>query len=176
MTQTSYIYQYDSPIGILTMASDKKNLTGLWIAEQKYFGRTLSKNLEPAYIPIFKQTSDWLDAYFAGKNPVMDIPVSPQGSPFSKKVWMELLNIPYGTTVTYGSIAKKIVQDPQKAAKSAQAVGLAVGHNPISILIPCHRVIGADGNLTGFAGGLDKKIFLLKLEGIPLQTEKKRRL
>ena len=120
---------------------------------------------EERLTPVFEQTLDWLQIYFAGHNPAFLPPLSPGGTPFRKEVWDVLLTIPYGQTRTYGEIASVIAARRGLPHMSAQAVGGAVGHNPISLLIPCHRVVGADGSLTGYAGGVDKKAQLLKLEG-----------
>lgn len=160
-----YIYTYYSPIGNLTLASNGIDLTGLWFDGQNYFGSTLEPERQTKSLPIFQQVSLWLDDYFAGKHPKATIPLSPVGSPFRQAVWNLLLGIPYGQVTTYGAIAKQLQQQTGKSV-SAQAVGGAVAHNPISILIPCHRVISASGNLTGYAGGLEKKSYLLQLEGI----------
>lgn len=152
---------YDSPLGQLTLASDGEAIIGLWIEGQKYFAAGIPTNLPVCDdLPVFLQARDWLDRYFAGKRPaVCELPLAPQGSAFRQSVWTILCQIPYGHTVTYGEIAKRL------GCKSAQAVGGAVGHNPISIIIPCHRVLGADRGLTGYAGGTDKKIWLLRHEG-----------
>ena len=152
---------YDSPIGLLTLVSDGEAITGLWIEGQKYFAAGIPTNLPVCDdLPVFLQTRDWLDRYFAGKRPLPgELPLAPQGSAFRQSVWAILCQIPYGHTVTYGEIAKRL------GCKSAQAVGGAVGHNPISIIIPCHRVLGSDGSLTGYAGGVDKKIWLFAHEG-----------
>ena len=152
---------YDSPIGLLTLVSDGEAIIGLWIAGQKYFAAGIPTNLPVCDdLPVFLQARDWLDRYFAGKRPaVCELPLAPQGSAFRQSVWTILCQVPYGHTVTYGEIAKRL------GCKSAQAVGGAVGHNPISIIIPCHRVLGADRGLTGYAGGTDKKIWLLRHEG-----------
>lgn len=164
-----YTCGYSSPIGEMTMASDGTHLTGLWFNGQKYFGSTLErehKNLPgdggEKGIPVFAQTKKWLDAYFAGNRPASRPPLAPRGSAFRQQVWEILMEIPYGETVTYGEIAGKM--SGGGIGMSAQAVGGAVGHNPISIIIPCHRVLGSSGQLTGYAGGLDKKEYLLKLE------------
>ena len=152
---------YDSPIGLLTLVSDGEAIIGLWIEGQKYFAAGIPTNLPVCDdLPVFLQARDWLDRYFAGKRPAAnELPLAPQGSAFRQSVWTILCQIPYGHTVTYGEIAKRL------GCKSAQAVGGAVGHNPISIIIPCHRVLGADRGLTGYAGGTDKKIWLLRHEG-----------
>ena len=153
-----YISTYQSPLGGVTLSSDGESLTGLWFDGQKYFAATLSQSHKAADLPVFRQTARWLDIYFQGLAPDFTPPLTPRGSPFRQAVWDELLRIPYGETVTYGDIAKKL------GVRSAQAVGGAVGHNPISIIIPCHRVLGAKNDLTGYAGGLEKKAFLLTLE------------
>jgi len=159
-----YTAQYSSPVGRLTLASDGEALTGLWIEGQKYFASSVSDSVE-ADLPIFRQTAKWLDRYFAGEKPeASELPLTPAGSPFQQAVWRLLCGIPYGRTVTYGELAQKISEERGKPS-SARAVGGAVGHNPISIIIPCHRVVGANGALTGFAGGVDKKLQLLKHEG-----------
>ena len=152
---------YDSPIGLLTLASDGEAIIGLWIEGQKYFAAGIPTNLPVCDdLPVFLQARDWLDRYFVGKRPAAsELPLAPQGSAFRQSVWTILCQVPYGHTVTYGEIAKRL------GCKSAQAVGGAVGHNPISIIIPCHRVLGADRGLTGYAGGTDKKIWLLRHEG-----------
>lgn len=156
-----------SPVGILTLAADDSALTGLWIAGQTYFASTLDDTAEEFRDhPVFCETNHWLDAYFSkAKLPPLP-PLAPKGSAFRQAVWKLLLDIPYGETVTYGSLAK--VLRTQGIGASAQAVGGAVGHNPILLLIPCHRVIGSGGNLTGYAGGVDLKQQLLKHEGIVL--------
>lgn len=157
-----YTAEYHSPFGLLTLASDGTALTGLWFAGQKYFGASLGTH-QPAELPIFSAVSHWLDRYFAGEAPEVTIPLAPQGSAFRQAVWQQLLQIPYGQTSTYGTIANALAQQTGKPV-SAQAVGGAVGHNPISILIPCHRVLGADGSLTGYAAGIEIKKQLLLLE------------
>lgn len=163
-----YIAHYSSPLGSMTLASDGTALIGLWFDGQKYFADTLKEvqTLSPN-LPVFDQTRQWLDIYFSGKEPTFTPPLLIQGSPFRKQVWQLLLEIPYGRTMTYGEIAQKL------QCKSAQAVGGAVGHNPISIIIPCHRVIGADGSLTGYAGGVERKASLLKLESYKQDTNNK---
>ena len=157
-----YRTQTPSPLGGLILASDGEALTGLWLPGQKYFGATLKNDAEErADLPVFAQARAWLEAYFAGRRPdPRQLPLAPQGSAFRKRVWAILLDIPYGETVTYGQIAREI------GCASAQAAGGAVGHNPISIIVPCHRVLGARGDLTGYAGGLQAKRFLLRLEGV----------
>lgn len=155
-----YSTDYSSPLGKMMIASDGEAVCGVWFYGQKHFP-SLENSIENDNLAIFREVKDWLDDYFKGLNPKIDFKLKPEGSEFRQKVWKILSQIPYGETLTYGEIASKI-----SPTMSAQAVGGAVGHNPISILIPCHRVIGADGKLTGYAGGLDKKIGLLKLERI----------
>ena len=159
-----YIHHYDSPLGGITIASDGKALTGLWFDGQKYFAKGLDKDIREKNLPVFEQTDQWLDSYFSGKAPGFTPPLNMKTTPFRKAVWEILLTIPFGKTMTYGEIARILAERQGVERMSAQAVGGAVGHNPIGIIIPCHRVVGADGSLTGYAGGLDKKIALLKLE------------
>ena len=159
-----YVTKISSPVGNLLLASDGQALTGLWLEGQKYFAATLDDNAaECSELPVFRQTTEWLDAYFE-KSPLPALPpLAPMGSAFRQAVWKLLLEIPYGQTTTYGELARGLRENGVSAAP--QAVGGAVGHNPISILIPCHRVLGADGSLTGYAGGVETKRFLLTLEG-----------
>lgn len=160
-----FVSHYDSPLGILYLAADEEALKGVWFEGQKYFASELKENgTEEKETPVLKRTREWLDLYFAGKDPKFLPPLAPDGSEFRKEVWKLLLTIPYGKTMTYGEIGRKIAEMTGKKHMSAQAVGGAVGHNPISILIPCHRVVGTNGSLTGYAGGIEKKIGLLKLE------------
>ena len=163
-----YKTYYSSPVGLLTLASDGKSLIGLWIEGQKYYEGSMAGSLtEKSDLPIFKTTEKWLDKYFNGKKPaISELPLAPAGGEFRQSVWDILCEIPYGEVTTYGEIAKKIAKKMKKTSMSSQAVGGAVGHNPISIIIPCHRVIGANGSLTGYAGGIDKKIKLLELEEV----------
>lgn len=163
-----YSTEYISPIGKLTIASDGTNIVGLWLEGQKYFLDTLPEMpIENNDIPVFDKVRDWLDCYFNGEKPdIKELPLKPIGGEFRQAVWQCLCEIPYGEVTTYGAIAKKVAIELGKESMSAQAVGGAVGHNPISIIIPCHRVIGANGILTGYAGGIDKKIQLLRLEGV----------
>lgn len=157
-----YKTEYNSPIGKLTFASDGNNLIGLWIEGQKYFASTVKTEMvERNELPIFQETKNWLDRYFRGEKPtISELLLAPNGSEFRQKVWKILCEIPYGEVTTYGDIAKKL----GVSRMLAQAVGGAVGHNPISIIIPCHRVVGSNGSLTGYAGGLDLKIKLLEHE------------
>ena len=161
-----YKTYYKSPIGNLMLLSDGDNLVGLYIENQKYYLNGIKQELTSKdNLQVFENTKKWLDRYFAKKNPsIKEIPLAPIGGEFRQKVWKILCEIPYGQTITYGEIAKKIAKEMQKEKMSAQAVGNAVGHNPISIIIPCHRVVGKDGSLTGYAGGIEKKRILLELE------------
>lgn len=161
---TQYISTYSSPIGELTLASNGPCLTGAWFDGQKYFGSTLTNEYEQKSLPVFEQTKAWLNCYFSGKVPDFTPDLHLTGTPFRLEVWEILKGIPYGKTVTYKEIAETIALSKGLRSISAQAVGNAVGHNPIGILIPCHRVIGCNGSLTGYAGGIDKKISLLTLE------------
>lgn len=165
-----YKTNYQSPIGNILLASDGKNLVGLWIEKQKYFASSLNTEMvENSDLKVFQDTKSWLERYFSNKKPeITELPLAPAGSDFRKAVWEILCEIPYGKVTTYGEISKKIANQMKKSTMSAQAIGGAVGHNPISIIIPCHRVIGANGNLTGYAGGLDLKIKLLEHEGVDL--------
>ncbi len=159
-----YIQYYQSPISNMIMTGNDTSLTGLWFIQQKNTVPALSEEYLEKPLNVFNQTRKWLDIYFCGKVPDFTPPLSMEATPFRKMVWEILLTIPYGQTTTYGEIAGKIAPKMGLARMSAQAVGQAVGHNPISIIVPCHRVIGANGNLTGYAGGIDLKIQLLTLE------------
>ena len=155
-----YISHYDSPLGAMTMASDGFCLIGLGFDGQKCFASILDKGCEERDdLPIFDETRRWLDLYFAGKVPDFTPALLMRANDFRRRVWEVLLTIPYGKTMTYGEIAQRIGKP-----RAAQAVGGAVGHNPISLIIPCHRVIGVDGSLTGYAGGIERKKWLLKME------------
>lgn len=169
MAENCYMMKYRSPIGLLKLASDGMHITGLWIDGQKYDGALLLENAKEGKLPVFDQAGEWLDLYFSGMQPGALPPLAPKGSDFRQAVWQLLLNIPYGSVTTYGAIAKELEKSRKKAV-SAQAVGGAVGHNPISILIPCHRVVGSDGSLTGYAGGIDKKRWLLEREGVSMTS------
>jgi methylated-DNA-[protein]-cysteine S-methyltransferase len=160
-----YISVIESPVGTLTVASDGRNITGLWIEGQKYFARTLEKTVLNQDLPVFADVRKWLDVYFSGREPDFTPPLAPKGSPFQQSIWNGLRGIPYGQTTTYGELARQSVPGNGAGRISARAVGGAVGRNPISILIPCHRVIGKNGSPTGYAGGIDIKIKLLQLEG-----------
>ncbi len=158
------IQHYDSPLGGILLAADEIGLTGLWFDGEKYFADHLSKEHAEQETPVLSQTKRWLDIYFAGNEPDFLPPLHPIGSAFRQSVWKILLQIPYGQTTTYGEIAQQLAKQRGLARMSAQAVGGAVGHNEISVIIPCHRVVGTSGSLTGYAGGIDKKIKLLELE------------
>ena len=158
---------YESPVGSLLLASDGENLTGLWLEGQKYYGAGLAADaVQKDDLPAFDAVREWLDAYFAGKKPgVSALQIAFVGTEFRRAVWQLLCEIPYGESVTYGELAQKLVVKGVCETMSARAVGGAVGHNPISIIVPCHRVMGKDGSLTGYAGGVDAKRRLLMLEG-----------
>lgn len=162
------VYFYQAPFGRLTLASDGDNITGLWIDGQKYDRATLEQPYRVCgqEIAVFAKAQQWLDIYFSGREPGFMLPLKPKGSAFRQEVWELLQKVPYGQTTTYKEIAGEIAARRGKQTTYAQAVGSAIGHNPISILIPCHRVLGADGSLTGYAGGISVKEYLLKLEGI----------
>jgi methylated-DNA-[protein]-cysteine S-methyltransferase len=165
-----YSSHYKSPIGNILLASDENSIIGLWIGEQKYIGNTMPKDMtEKDDLPILREGKAWLDAYFTGKKPELsELSLAPAGGEFKQQVWSILTEIPYGELTTYGNIAKEVAKRMGKVRMSPQAVGGAVGHNPISIIIPCHRVVGTNGNLTGYAGGIEKKIKLLKHEGVDM--------
>ena len=160
-----YICRYPSPLGGITLTSDGEALTGLLFDGQKYYAEPLDKEREENGLPIFRETAKWLDIYFSGRDPGFTPRLKMNTTPFRKEVWEIMLTIPYGKTMTYGEIAEMIARRRGIPKMSAQAVGGAVGHNAISLIIPCHRVIGADGSLTGYGGGMDKKLRLLQLEG-----------
>lgn len=163
-----YISKYDSPLGRITLACNGRALTGLWFDGQKYFADNLPETYEEKELPIFTQTKKWLDVYFSGNAPDFTPPVAMDGiSPFRRRVWEIMLTIPFGKTLAYGKIAEQIEKETGKRV-SAQAVGGAVGHNSVSLVIPCHRVVGSNGNLTGYAGGIDRKTALLKMEGVDM--------
>lgn len=159
-----YINHYKSPIGDILLAADDIGLTGLWFEGQKYFALSLDKDYEETKLPLFEEVKFWLGVYFTGKEPDFSVPLHFMGTDFQKAVWKKLCSIPYGKTTTYGEIAKQLAANKGLMHMSAQAVGGAVGHNAISIIVPCHRVVGANGSLTGYAGGIDKKVKLLTLE------------
>ena len=161
-----YTAHYDSPLGGITLASDGEKLVGLWFDGQKYFADALGKEHEERpELEIFDSTRCWLDIYFSGHAPNFTPPLLMRTTDFRKRVWEVMLTIPFGRTMTYGDISRIIAKERGLASISAQAVGGAVGHNSISLIIPCHRVVGTSGSLTGYAGGIDKKVRLLQMEG-----------
>ena len=155
MTRT---WHYDSPLGGITLAGNGDALTGLWFDGQAHFGSTLDMQSEKLWLPVFEDACRWLDNYFAGRIPDFIPKLDLRGTPFQRKVWQALLDIPYGQTLSYGELAQRL------SCPGARAVGSAVGRNPISLIVPCHRVLGAGGALTGYAGGLELKRWLLQLE------------
>ena len=163
-----YSVTYESPLGRCTLASDGEKLLGLWLEGQKYYGSRLTLPLtETPDCPVLVKTAAWLDSYLAGERPAVSaLPLGPIGSAFQQAVWRKLLEIPYGEVTTYGALARQLAAELGRESMSAQAVGGAVGHNPISIIIPCHRVVGVSGQLTGYAGGVAVKAKLLALEGV----------
>lgn len=160
--QNMYCMQYDSPLGKLLLTCREDGLTGIWFDREP---------AEPKDHPVLRQTKDWLDGYFRGEPPRMEIPLALEGTPFQRQVWQLLLTIPYGEVRSYGSLAREIAVACGKEKMSAQAVGQAVGKNPVSILIPCHRIVGSQGQLTGYASGLDRKIWLLHHEGWQIEND-----
>ncbi|MDR3269892.1 MAG: methylated-DNA--[protein]-cysteine S-methyltransferase [Peptococcaceae bacterium] len=165
-----YTARYASPVGSLMLASHGENLVGLWLAGQKYFAASVvADRTEKPDLPILAATIHWLDRYFAGQKPaVSELSLAPRGGAFRRAVWDILGEIPYGEVTTYGAVGKRVAERLGKERMSGQAVGGAVGHNPISIIIPCHRVVGANGSLTGYGGGIAKKIQLLEHEGVDM--------
>lgn len=171
-----YTSHYASPLGRILLAADETGLVGLWFEGQKYFARDLDREHAERNLPVFAQTKHWLDLYFSGEKPDFCPPLHFKGTDFQNAVWELLCAIPYGQTTTYGAIAGQLAAKCGLSHMSAQAVGGAVGHNPISIIVPCHRVVGANGSLTGYAGGIDRKAALLQLEGahFPLDSNSDR--
>ena len=166
---SQYKSYYQSPVGMILLESDGKYLTALQIEGQHHYDAKELVRIEKDDLLIFQKAKKWLKAYFDKKNPLLkDVPIKYSGSVFQKKVWHYLLKIPYGTVVTYKNIAEKVAKDLGKEKMSAQAVGKAVGKNPIAIMIPCHRVVGTNNNLTGYDGGINKKIKLLEIEGVDI--------
>lgn len=163
---------YNSPLGDILLASKDNKLIGLWIEDQKYFLSSIKEEIqENSNDGVLLATKSWLDRYFNGQKPNIDeLNLSPIGSDFRQAVWKILCKIPYGETITYNDIAKEIARQRKIKKMSAQAIGGAVGHNPISIIIPCHRVVGTNGNLTGYAGGIEKKIWLLRHEHVNMEN------
>lgn len=159
-----YTNHYGSPLGDITMASDGEMLTGLWFEGQRYFAATLPADHAEKNLELFSTVKLWLDKYFDGKEPDFTPPLYPQATDFRRLVYDILMTVPYGCTTTYSHVAEKVAKKRGIVSISARPVGNAIAHNPISIIIPCHRVIGSDGSLTGYAGGIDKKKILLELE------------
>lgn len=165
-----YVSRYESPLGAVVLAADDIGLTGLWFEGQKYFALYLDEEHEEKELPIFGLAREWLDAYFSGDEPKIEVPLHFTGTDFQNEVWDILRTIPYGQTTTYGSVARRIAEKRGLARMSAQAVGGAVARNEISLIVPCHRVVGTNGSLTGYAGGIDKKKKLLELEGADMES------
>ena len=167
-----YYTKYSTPIGMITLACHGDDLVGLWAEGQKYYGGTIPETMvEKNDVPVFDAARKWLDRYFAGENPnIGELPLAPIGGEFRQAVWKILCEIPYGKVITYGDIAKNIAMKMGREKMSSRAVGGAVGHNPISIIIPCHRVVGSNGSLTGFSGGIQMKAKLLELEGVDISS------
>jgi methylated-DNA--[protein]-cysteine S-methyltransferase len=161
---SSFAHKYKSLLGEIVIASDGAAITGLWFVEQRHFDIGLEGYITDKDLPIFDEVSHWLDIYFTGNNPGEIPAVRMNGTPFQMEVWRILQTVPYGKLITYREMAEYIAQKRNIVKMSAQAVGNAVGRNPISILVPCHRVIGSNGKMTGYAGGIEKKVKLLKLE------------
>lgn len=165
VSRALYAHRWTSPLGVILLAGDGEALTGLWFEGQKYVPDRLLSRAQACRTPVFERAERWLEAYFSGEEPGCMPPLAPQGTAFQQEVWQILREIPYGKTVTYGEIARQLARRRGIPSMSAQAVGGAVGRNPISLMIPCHRVLGAGGSLTGYAGGTARKQALLELEG-----------
>lgn len=163
-----YYKKIISPLGEITLRSDGFALTGLWFAGDKHYGDKDIAEATAKALPVFSQTEKWLEEYFAGRQPQTQVPLRLLGSPFQKLVWQLLQKIPYGQLVTYTDIAREIAQKKSLKCMSAQAVGGAVGHNPLCLIVPCHRVVGKTGSLTGYAGGIQRKVALLQLEQVDM--------
>ena len=165
-----YFTYYESSLGRMLLSGTEEGVSGLWMSAQKYYAATMDEQMtQRDDLPLFEQTQKWLDRYFNKEQPDPEaLKLAPKGTDFRRAVWDILLKIPYGRTTSYGAIAKSITERRKGRKTSARAVGGAVGHNPISIIIPCHRVVGSDGSLTGFASGLDKKVWLLQHEDVIL--------
>lgn len=164
----TYTKKHNSPLGDILLAADDIGLIGLWLEKAKNYADILPIKHQEKETPILKETIRWLDLYFSGKEPDFLPPLHLIGTPFRKMVWEILLQIPYGKTITYKSISNQIENKMSINKMSSQAIGNAVGHNEISIIIPCHRVVGTNGSLTGYASGLEKKIKLLELEKVDM--------
>ncbi len=161
---------YDSPLGGILLAADETGLCGLWFDGSKYFAEGLDPDHRQDSLPALAEAKRWLDLYFSGRDPGFTPPLHLVGSPFRQEVWALLLKIPYGKTSTYGELAQRVAEGRGLSRMSAQAVGGAVGHNPVSLIVPCHRVVGAGGSLTGYAGGVERKSALLRLEGADMEN------
>ena len=165
-----YTMHYDSPIGSVLLAERDGGLIGLWIEGQKYYFGSVKDTIAEKETPLLARTGKWLDRYFAGEKPeISELALAPIGGDFRQRAWKLLCEIPYGETTTYGELARKMALGLGKEKMSAQAVGGAVGHNQISIIIPCHRVVGTNGSLTGYAGGIATKVKLLTHEGVDME-------
>ena len=164
-----YTHYYESPLGSVLVAADKEGLTGLWLEGQRTFVPGPGAEHEGKLLPVFEQTDEWLDIYFSGREPDFTPKIHMTGTDFQMEVWKLLLQIPYGRTATYGELAGKVARQKGLKRMSAQAVGGAVGRNKISIIVPCHRVVGSNGSLTGYGGGIDKKVKLLTLERVDME-------
>lgn len=163
-----YTSIYQTPLGNVLLAADEAGLTGLWFEGAKFYAAGLSLGHVEKELPVFETAKEWLAVYFTGRNPDFFPPVHLIGSPFRTRVWEILLQIPYGQTMTYGELAARIAEERGIPRMSAQAVGGAVAHNPISVMVPCHRMVGSNGSLTGYAGGISRKSALLTLEGVDM--------
>ncbi len=170
-TQADYVHHYESPLGGITIASDGAALVGLWFDDQRFFAASLSPEHEEKTLPVFEQADRWLDLYFGGRDPGFTPPVKLRTTGFRQSVCKIMLAIPYGRTLTYGKIAEIVAHTKGVPRMSAQAVGGAVGHNPVSLIVPCHRVVGAGGALVGYGGGLERKAALLALEHADLSGD-----
>lgn len=169
---SSYAVEYASPFGKITLASDGESLTGAWFEGQKYFGVGLSPKAARKSVKVIDLAKAWLDQYFAGQAPSVKIPLDPLGTPFQTTTWLKLTEIPYGQLTTYGAIARSLSPSLGIGWGAGRSIGATVGRNPIAIIIPCHRVIKADGTLSGYAAGPHIKRELLKLEGVdPPETD-----
>ena len=164
-----HVFSYDSPLGRVTIASEGGAIVGLWFEGQLRYGSTLKDDVRVGCDVAIEMAAEWLDCYFGGGRPGFVPPLRLDGSEFGKAVWEILLGIPYGETMCYGEIGKVVARMLGRERMSAQAVGGAVGRNPVSLIVPCHRVVGSDGKMTGYVGGLDRKRALLTLEGIEMR-------
>ena len=162
--EMEFIHRYTSPLGGLTLASDGEALIGLWFDGQRYFPEPLGPEATETPLPVFAAADRWLEIYFSGNTPDFTPPLRMAGTPFRRAVWELLLTIPYGETRSYGTLAEQLAERTGSSRVCARAIGGAVGRNPISLIVPCHRVVGAGGALTGYAAGLERKRALLELE------------